>query len=491
MLVPLVLLTFLTVISKATCDEAPTSQETVELGKALNLRGTNLLSDFQERERSIFESLPSNCFRKDTRNLKSSRFFEYYESNKAFYSSLGTESSLDASVQSSYTLGATLNVATKSKSSETNKVSGMSLNVIAIKEKILVRRGCLGGDETKFKKQFLRKLELLPVKIEKPWQKHSWKPYRNFITEYGSHVVTSVSRGTSFKQMTFAESSKSYSERDFQVKSCISFAGPTSVGKVGVEACANISKSEIRRASEMSTSDKVFVLGGDPKTRNKLLHKDTRSNELIEQLMNEAGGDSASSVQHTFRAIWDILTSRFDAGSPNHIRAINLENYYLGFLSFGCHSIKGGRVQIQKFDYSSSSTPESPEFECSLAKEGCHSDDDCRYVVGPWCTCRGESCVRYKSVKRDTGDSKKTAYAHRQGNWDWKGCGWKTWTAWTQCSCYNKNRDTREVVWSLPSKDAAASAAPSNGTHHEEKNAGHSEAKEKKKEINLPRTVIL
>ncbi|XP_078358942.1 DELTA-thalatoxin-Avl2a-like isoform X2 [Oculina patagonica] len=396
MLVPLVLLTFLTVISKATCDEAPTSQETVELGKALNLRGTNLLSDFQERERSIFESLPSNCFRKDTRNLKSSRFFEYYESNKAFYSSLGTESSLDASVQSSYTLGATLNVATKSKSSETNKV-----------------------------------------------------------------------------------------------KSCISFAGPTSVGKVGVEACANISKSEIRRASEMSTSDKVFVLGGDPKTRNKLLHKDTRSNELIEQLMNEAGGDSASSVQHTFRAIWDILTSRFDAGSPNHIRAINLENYYLGFLSFGCHSIKGGRVQIQKFDYSSSSTPESPEFECSLAKEGCHSDDDCRYVVGPWCTCRGESCVRYKSVKRDTGDSKKTAYAHRQGNWDWKGCGWKTWTAWTQCSCYNKNRDTREVVWSLPSKDAAASAAPSNGTHHEEKNAGHSEAKEKKKEINLPRTVIL
>ncbi|XP_078356994.1 DELTA-thalatoxin-Avl2a-like isoform X2 [Oculina patagonica] len=427
---PLVLLTFLTVISKATCDEAPTSQETVELGKALNLRGTNLLSDFQERERSIFESLPSNCFRKDTRNLKSSRFFEYYESNKAFYSSLGTESSLEASVQSAYTLGATLNVATKSKSSETNKV-----------------------------------------------------------------------------------------------KSCISFAGPTSVGKVGVEACANISKSEIRRASEMSTSDKVFVLGGDPKTRNKLLHKDTRSNELIEQLMNEAGGDSASSVQHTFRAIWDILTSRFDAGSPNHIRAINLENYYLGFLSFGCHSIKGGRVQIQKFDYSSSSTPESPEFECSLAKEGCHSDDDCRYVVGPWCTCRGESCVRYKSVKRDTGDSKKTAYAHRRGNWDWKGCGWKSWTAWTQCSCYNKNRDTREVVWSLPSKDAAASVAPSNGTHHEannpgqsaapsngphheaknpghsaassngthheEKNAGYSEAKEKKKEINLPRTVIL
>ena len=305
----LLLLTFLTVIPKATC-EAMTSQETVELGKVLNLRGTNLLSDFQERERAIFESLPSNCFRKDTRNVKSTRFFQYYESNKAFYSSLGTQSSLDVSLQSSYTLGATLKVATKSKSSKENKVSGMSLNVMAIKEKILVRRGCLGGDETNVKKQFLKKLELLPVKIEKPWQLNSWKPYRNFIKEYGSHVVTSVLRGTSFKQMTFAESSKSYTERDFQVKSCVSFAGPTSVGNVGVQACSNISKSEISRASKMSTSDKVFVLGGDAETRNKLLHEETRSNELIEQLMNEAGDDSASSVQHTFRAIWDILQSR-------------------------------------------------------------------------------------------------------------------------------------------------------------------------------------
>ena len=463
---PLVLLTFLTVIPKATC-EATTRQETVELGKVLNLRGTNLLSDFQERERAIFESFPSNCFRKDTSNLKSSRFFEYYESNKAFYSSLGTESGLEVSLQSAFTLGATLKVATKSQSSKTNNVSGMSLNVMAIKEKILVRRGCLGGDESNLKKQFLKKLELLPVKIVNPWQKNSWKQYRNFIKEYGSHVVTSVSRGTSFKQMTFAESSKSYTERDFQVKSCVSFAGPTSVGKVGVQACSNISKSELSRASKMSTSDKVFVLGGDPKTRNKLLHEETRTNELIEQLMNEAGDDSASSVQHTFRAIWDILQSRFDAGSPNHIRAINLENYYLGFLSFDCLFKVGGRIQIQKFDYSNGSTAMSPEFECSLAKEGCHSDDDCHYVIGPWCTCRGESCVRYESVERDTGDSKKTVYAHTSGNWDRKGCELKASTLWTGCTCSNRNRHIREVVWSLPSRDATARSAPSNGTHLE------------------------
>ena len=492
MFVPLVLFTLLTVVSRATC-ETTTTKETAELGKALNLRNIPLLKDFQEHERSIFESFRPNCFRKETRKPKSSRFFEYYENNKAFYSSLGTESGLDVSLQSSYTLGASLKVATKSVSSKENKVSGMSLNVMAVKEKIFVKRGCLDGEEATLKKQFLEKLEFLPEKIVEPWEKNSWKLYRAFIREFGSHVVTSVSRGTSLKQMTFAESSKSYSERDFQVRSCLSFAGPTNVGKVGVSACTNVSKSEISKASRMSTSDKVFVLGGDPKTRNKLLDEKTRSTELIEQLMNEAGGDSASSIQHTFRAIWDILQSRFDPGTPNHIRGINLENYFVGFLNFDCPYKQGRGVQIQKFDYSKASEEESPEFECSLAKEGCHSDDDCHYVVGPWCTCRGESCVRYKSEKQ--GDQKLTAYAHRSGNWDWKGCDLISSSFWTRCGCYSKNRGWRQVVWSLPSRDVVTREGSSNGADLEAKypdppDRDQSEVMERKSETNITGTVM-
>ena len=103
------------------------------------------------------------------------------------------------------------------------------------------------------------------VEDQSTMEKNSWRSYNDFLDDYGSHVVTSVMRGVRIKEMSFSRSSESYSERDFQVKSCVSFAGPTSVGKVGVSACANISKQESSKASDMSTTDKLFVRGGSKK----------------------------------------------------------------------------------------------------------------------------------------------------------------------------------------------------------------------------------
>ena len=124
------------------------------------------------------------------------------------------------------------------------------------------------------------KLERLPLKIDEPCERNSWRSYNDFLDDYGSYVVTSVIRGVIIKQISFSQSSESYSERDFQVKSCVSFAGPTSVAKVGVYACANISKSESSKASDMSTTDKLFIGGRSRETRGQLLHY--RSKELIQ-----------------------------------------------------------------------------------------------------------------------------------------------------------------------------------------------------------------
>ena len=132
--------------------------------------------------------------------------------------------------------------------------------------------------------------------------------------------------------MTFAESSKAYTARDFQVKACVSAAEPTQVGKVGVSACLEVSQSEISKASKMSTSEKRFVKGGKRETNSKLANRAT-SVELLGQLMSEAD-EFPAFVQHTFLAIWTILQSRFKLKYPNNIRAANLEYYYLGFLWF-------------------------------------------------------------------------------------------------------------------------------------------------------------
>ncbi|RMX38433.1 hypothetical protein pdam_00016265 [Pocillopora damicornis] len=60
-------------------------------------------------------------------------------------------------------------------------------------------------------------------------------------------------------------------------------------------------------------------------------------------------------------------------------------------------------VELQKFDYTKGSKEEYPEFECSIPKGGCHSVNDCYYMVGVWCNCGGRTCVRHKSEKQILG----------------------------------------------------------------------------------------
>ena len=358
-----------------------TTGESEGLGKIVFPPNINLLDDFQEKENSIIDPLPSECFKKIINTTKSSCNFDYYKNTKAFYKSLATESSLSASLTSTFTLGATVSVATKSKSSEKSEVSGISLIKQALAEKIYVNKECLTSAKmSTLNKEFMESFSTLPLKIKEPWLHNSWKAYSTFLEKYGSHVITSKETGSRFQQMVFAESSESYSQRDFQVKACISAAGPTNVGKLNVSACSSVNSSEILKAKNISTSETQFVRGGLRDT-NSALTKGT-SAELIEKLMNEAD-EAPSPVQHTFRPIWEILKDRFKTGSKNHIRATILQYYYSGYLGYGCLYSKSGDVEVQKFDYTKQSESKKPEFECSLAKEGCHNDDDCHYVIGP------------------------------------------------------------------------------------------------------------
>lgn len=449
MIVPLLVFSCLTATFRGIRAEGEENTDTDELGKGINLRKTNILKDFQEKEASLFKKLPSSCFKRIKLQSTGSNF-DYYATTKAFYSKMAEGAELGSSLESTFTLGATLRSVVKKVDSKETKVSGMSLIVRALKEKIMVKKDCLNDDETSLlTKHLLRDFEKLPLEIENPWYANSWKGYNVFFETYGSHVVTSVKRGSIIRQTTFAESSKSYSQRDFEVKSCVKFAGPSSVGKVGVEACANISNSEVSSVTQMNTEDKLIVRGGTQETRSALIKK--RTKELIEKLMNEAG-ESDASVEHTFRSVWNILQSRFDHGSDNYIRAVNLQYYYLGYLNYGCRLRESGSIHIQKFDHTRASSKNSPEFECSLAAEGCHSDDDCHMELG-WgrtCYCYGKTCVRYESEEQATGIGKITAHANKDEDWKWHGCD----TNWAQCDCYNKNIGQRKQVWRMPSRDA-------------------------------------
>ena len=113
-----------------------TTGELEGLGKVIFLPKINLLADFHEKENRIFDPLSSDCFTKKSLKSSSSNF-DYYKSTKELYQSLATESSLSASLTSTFTLRATVSVATKSKSSEKTEVRGISL-IKALTEKIYV-----------------------------------------------------------------------------------------------------------------------------------------------------------------------------------------------------------------------------------------------------------------------------------------------------------------------------------------------------------------
>ena len=437
----------MTATSRGIRPDDETDSAIEELGKGINLRKTNLLGDFQERQASVFEPLPPTCLIKKELHDTGSNFV-YYASAKAFYSKLAVGAGLGVSLMSAFTLGTTLSGVTQKADSKESKVNGMSLNVKALTEKILVKKDCLDNNEiSNLTKHLVKDLERLPLTFETPWFANSWKRYDVFLNKYGSHVITSVKRGASIRQTTFAQSSASYRQRDFEVKSCIKLAGPTNVAKVGVEACANVSKSEIANATNMNTEDKLVIRGGTKETRNALRTK--RTEELIERFLNEAD-ESDTSVEHTFRSLWDILQSRFETGSDNYIRAVNMQYYYLGYLNYGCRFKESGAVHLQRFDYTRGSSKQSPEFKCTLAAEGCHSDDDCKYEP-VWCSCQGKSCIRYTSEEQDTGINKTIAVVNTDEDWGWYGCDWKV--AAFYCSCYNDNVGLRREVWRMPSRD--------------------------------------
>ena len=438
---------------------------TDELGRAINLQGINLLADFREEEASIFQKIPQECFSRPETPASGS-FYDYYENTKKFYSSLAVSAHLDVSLQSTFALSATLSSVISGEKSTSSNVSGISLTKRAYKEKILVDKDCLNDkSKTPFTTRFVQALKALPEVVNKPWKQHSWTEYQDFLNTFGSHVITSVNRGVSIKQTTFAQSSKAYSQREFQVKSCVSLSGPTKVGKLGVKACANVTDSEVSKSKNMNVICHVFVRGGTEETKSALTVK--RTKELIEKLLKEASTHPAS-VDHTFRSVWDILHSRFVSGSKNYMRATNLKNYYLGFLNYGCEYEESGGVVLQKFDNIPGSRWQSPEFECTLASQGCHSSDDCHYTP-IWCFCRGPSCVAHVSIERDTGVKKEHSVVNTQSKWGWHGCDWEI--TWSKCNCYNKNRKTRKQVWRLPSRDVPQKNA-THDAHQDDDNSG-------------------
>ena len=143
------------------------------LGKIVFPPNINLLDDFQQKRNIIFDPLSPECLTKKTLTSSSSKL-HYYKNTNALYKSLASESSLSASLISIFTLGTTVSVATKGKSSEKSEVSGISLIKQALAEKMYVDKNCLtNAKKSTLNKEFMEFFSTLPLKIKEPWLHNS------------------------------------------------------------------------------------------------------------------------------------------------------------------------------------------------------------------------------------------------------------------------------------------------------------------------------
>ena len=403
------------------------------IGSSFYIPNYNLLGEDLFGGYKFFKEIPPTCIKNEKIDVTIDKDL-FYTSTKSFYKAISTHTSLSVELQGAFTMGATLDATTKSISENKRTVSGVTLDIHSTKSVEYLGATC--AHKLILNDNVRKSFEKLPKIIKEPWLKSSWVEYQLFLDTYGSHIVKEVIYGSSMSQHCFAESSKSYNERQFAVKACVDFAGRNLVGKLGIKSCSGIKKEEISSVESLQTSSLLIVRGGSPETRAEL-HK-TRSKELVNKLLIEAN-KTHQPIRYKYTAVWTLLQSKY-IGTEHFDKAINLEAFYKGFLNYGCQYQVEKRTVLQKFIR----LPKGkiPTYQCILAPEGCQTNNDCHYRAALKCECRGDSCVRYYKNTHDIGKEKTIAKINKDKSWYKQGCKLKLF------KCYCKERKTHwKTVW--------------------------------------------
>ena len=148
------------------------------LGKAIYVPKEDLLGDIPNGI-SFFANAPDDCMRKIdlATTIKDQSF---YKNTGEFYKSIATETNLEAKYEGHFTLGASLDVTTKSVSGSKRKVSGTSLNLATKAYEQQFKPNCLY--EVEKHSRVLQDFANLKAKVASPWYKSSWRDYQRYAT---------------------------------------------------------------------------------------------------------------------------------------------------------------------------------------------------------------------------------------------------------------------------------------------------------------------
>ena len=392
----------------------------------------------------VFKYINPSCYKsKELRETKEN--IAYYSNTQEFYKSLGADGGLSGSFIGKYTMGATLGAKAEMSSGGSVDVNGMSIEKYNLVKSLFLDENCFKNSEVEFTNDFMKAFDSLPVTINKPWLKKSWQQYGWFLTNFGSHLILELYLGASMRQWTFAKITDNYSKKDINARACLDF----SEIRGSVKACFGFSKTDIMTYKTKDASSYLEVRGGKDETRNKFSIR--KSEKLLVQILNE-GRQVNSPVKYKYKAIWNIILTKFHNNTERYAKAMNLMLYYIGFEDFGCTLIDSGGQKLRSFE-NQSNDYKSPSFKCVLINKGCHKDSDCKVdsLLGPLkiglkTHCYGSTCYEYRNPK--FGLRAKTVVARRSKKGDTNeginmSCQLKNPT---KASC-TKNKFGPEVIW--------------------------------------------
>jgi len=146
------------------------------LGQGFNIHKMDLLTkELQATGAKIFENLDyDKCTRTD-KSGTTSKDDTFYSDTESLYSSISSNSKIDASVKGPYTLGASVSAVTNNIVSGNTEVSGLSLNLKAQSISHALSKDCINNN--KLSKELIKDFEKLDKKIKNPWKSQSWRKY--------------------------------------------------------------------------------------------------------------------------------------------------------------------------------------------------------------------------------------------------------------------------------------------------------------------------
>ncbi|XP_032219425.2 DELTA-alicitoxin-Pse2b [Nematostella vectensis] len=431
-------------VTRAEPDTRPVVQDVGPLGQCFNLPKLDLLSkQLAPSGATIAKSFPGKCVKTWTGKSQSTRDTIHFMNIRQVYNFLNTNVKIDAELAGTFTFKTSLDAVTNSMTATNQSIEGTVLRVSDHSMSKTLSKDCL--NEVDFKDEFLNDFKKLPNEIPHPEDSQSWKDYSHFIKTYGTHIVTGITYGASIYSYAFSRSGSAHTREDFKIKACLSFLGPEALkylkGNINASVCAGTTSEDIEKASRFHMNDKVVVRGGTAETRAKLLHK--RDPSLVEKFL-EKGRETPTPVQYSFTSIWNLLSGKF-YGTEYQAKVRNLEQFFKGFLAFGCKQMGIYDIVTTKFALAPYASKGNPMYQCLLLEPGCNKDSDCSYQAFEGCKCDGKTCFGNMLERRADGTIRKIAYNYKGYEWITQapGCEYKYRSF--KCKCLKK--PGWSVIW--------------------------------------------